>query len=101
MPCLATSRSSAARVGIDGADAAAVAALGFRPQRVGFRKQPPGIERHHVDVEALLADPMEDELAFDAEAMGEDDAAVDRAAQKREAFGRPAGPPPRRRESVA
>ena len=31
---------------------------------------------------------MEDELAFDAEAMREDDAAVDRAAQKREAFGR-------------
>ena len=30
---------------------------------------------------------MEDELAFDAEAMGEDDAAVDGAAQKREAFG--------------
>src|SRR5664280_83803 len=75
-------------IGIDRADAATIAALGFRPQRIGFREQPPGIERHHVDVEIALADPMEDELAFDAEAVREDDRTVDRAAQMDEAFGR-------------
>jgi hypothetical protein len=52
----------------------------LRPERVSFREQPPGIERHHVDIESLLADPMEDELAFDAEAVREDDRAVNRAA---------------------
>ena len=74
-------------IGVDRANAAAVAALRLRPQRVGFRKQPSGIERHHVDVEIAFADPVEDELALDAEAVGEDNGAVDLAAQIDQALG--------------
>ena len=60
----------------------------FPPTAVGLGKQPPGIERHHVDVEIAFADPVEDELALDAEAVREDDGPVDRAAQIDEALGR-------------
>jgi hypothetical protein len=74
-------------IGVDRTDAPAIAALGFRPQRVGFGKQPAGVERHHIDIEVALADPMEDELAFDAEAVRENDCSIDRPAQKNEALG--------------
>src|SRR5664279_5282061 len=67
-------------IGIDRADAAAITAFRLRPQLISFRKQPPGIERHHVDVDVAFANPMEDELAFDAEAVRKDDGTVDCAA---------------------
>src|SRR5450759_237861 len=78
-------------IGIDRADAAAITAFRLRPQLISFREQPPGIERHHVDIEVVLADPMEDELAFDAEAVREHDGALDRAPQKSDALGRRQG----------
>src|SRR5665811_1543920 len=67
-------------IGIDRADATAITAFRLRPQLISFRKQPPGIERHHVDVDVAFANPMEDELAFDAEAVRKDDGTVDCAA---------------------
>ena len=68
-------------VGVDGTDAAPVTALRLRPQRMRLGKETPGVERHHVDVEAAFANPVKDELAFDAEAVREHDGAVDGLAQ--------------------
>ena len=48
--------------------------LGLRPELEGLRKQPAGIEGHHVDREPLAEDRMRDGLVLDAEARREDDA---------------------------
>src|SRR5665647_2242996 len=69
-----------ALIGTSWRRASAKTAFRLRPQLISFRKQPPGIERHHVDVDFAFANPMEDELAFDAEAVRKDDGTVDRAA---------------------
>lgn len=45
-----------ARLGVDGADAAAITLLGLFPGPVGLGKQPPGVERGELDVEPRRAD---------------------------------------------
>jgi hypothetical protein len=61
-------------IGIDGYNAPAVSVLGLGPELEGLRKQPPGIEGHHVDREPLAEDRMRNGLIFNAKASREDDA---------------------------
>src|SRR5579883_3517925 len=69
-----------------GADALAVALLSFRPHRMGFREQPPGVEGDDVDCEVLGEDRVADCLIFKTEAGGENDAALDGAANRRQSL---------------
>src|SRR6185312_11681707 len=77
-------------LGIDGADAPAVAPLGLGPQVVGFAKQAARIEGHDVDivVGAGTGQEMEDDLILRPEACGEHDPPPDLAAQARDPLGR-------------
>jgi len=61
-------------IGISGDNAPAVSVFGLPPEIEGLRKQPAGIEGHHVDREPLAEDRMGDGLVLDAEARREDDA---------------------------
>jgi len=54
------------------------------PKLIGLGKQTPGVECHHVDIEAAVIDHVQDGLILDAEAGRKDDPAVDFVAQKRE-----------------
>ena len=54
-----------------------VALLGLLPERVGFGEQPAGIQSADLDRQPLGKDMMGDQLIFDAEAGGEDDASID------------------------
>ncbi len=74
-------------IGINSADGDAITALGFRPDVIGLREQPPGIERDHVDRQTLREDGVRDRLILNAEAGGENDAAIDRRAQQRQTGG--------------
>ena len=69
---------------IIGLDAAAVAALGFRPKLVGFPKQPSGIERRDFDVDILLGDQVVDDLVLKTEAGREHGLALDLPAKTRQ-----------------
>lgn len=57
----------------DGADAAAVAAFGFGPDVMGFRKQAASVEGDDVDSQRLGENGMADRLIFEPEAGGEDE----------------------------
>src|SRR5579871_2288025 len=61
---------------IDGADAATVMPFRLLPGCVCFWKQPPGVERNDIDVEASLVDVMENDLVLQPEAGGENDGSI-------------------------
>ena len=69
-------------IGISGDNALAVAVLGPRPEIEGLRKQPAGIEGHHVDGKPLAEDRVGDGLVLDAEVRREDDATGNDAAYR-------------------
>ena len=62
-------------IGMVGPDLEAVAALRFRPEGVGFWKQPASVEGGELDIQPCLGDQVGDRLVLKAEAGGEDDAA--------------------------
>jgi hypothetical protein len=70
-------RFDAIAIRIDGDNALAVSVLGPRPELESLRKQPAGIEGHHVDRKPLTEDRMRDGLVLDTETRREDDAAAD------------------------
>jgi hypothetical protein len=72
---------------IDRPNAAAVTPLRRVPGRIGFRKQPASVERDEVDVETGLADVMNDDLALQSEAGGENDPAAERIAEAGQPLG--------------
>src|SRR5262252_3431453 len=65
---------------IDRANATAIAPFGLLPRRVSFRKQPASVERHDIDVQAGVADVMQDDLIFQPKAGGKNDRSVQRPA---------------------
>src|SRR5262245_41843085 len=73
---------------IGGADANAVAPFRLRPDGISLLEQAAGIERRELDVEPVLPEQVRDDLIFEAEAGGEDNAARDLAPQELEPFGR-------------
>ncbi len=64
-------------VRVIGADSNAVALLRLLPELVGRGEKPAGIERHNLDRKSLTKNMVRDQLVFDAEAGGEDDAPGD------------------------
>ncbi len=68
-------------LGIDRANAPAVAALGLRPKLIGFAEQPAGIEGRNLDVDRVRGDEMEYDLVLQAEARREHDPSVDLATE--------------------
>src|ERR1700727_2853854 len=66
---------------VHGTYAAAVSPLGRCPERIGFRKQPAGIERHHVNIEREFMEYVQDHLILQPEACGESYFASDLAAK--------------------
>ena len=72
--------------GREGKDADAVAPLGLRPDVIGFREKPAGIERRDVDCQSLREDRVRDGLILESEACGEHHAAGNLAADRRQAL---------------
>src|SRR6266849_4306306 len=72
---------------IDRPDAAAIAPLGFFPDRIGFGEQPASVERDDIDIEPGVANVMKDDLIFQPEASGENDRSVDPIADRRKTPG--------------
>lgn len=62
-------------IGVHGSDAPTVSPLGLSPKGVRLGKQPPGIERDHVDFEFLCEDCVCNRLILDTEASREHDPA--------------------------
>ncbi len=75
-------------IGMDRADAQAVALFGARPDLVGLGEEPAGVDGRDVDGEARFGDEVGDHLILEAEARGEDDASVDGRARRRKDGGR-------------
>ncbi len=87
MPWSATRAASESEFGIISANPNPVAFLGLLPERVGFGEQPAGIQSHDLDRQPLGKDMMGDQLIFDTEAGGEDDASIDRVHNRMQPIG--------------
>ena len=75
MPCCADETLDRIVARIEGLDDEAVAFLGLLPERIDLREEPAGIERGEGDWQLRLRDQMGQDLVFETEARGEDDAA--------------------------